>query len=273
MFSPRAERYNLALAPAGLDSTPIQPRSAYTAWLGIPGYGLGGMQSGVAGTLGWNPDYTIDPTPLLTPQSNPGAAAVRGMPIQVWSTKSVLGRWTGSIPRSVEAELSPTGDGLVEGRLTNDSGARLDDCRLLYGDWAWRLGALSDGETATVDDSVDPIRIDTLLKNALEIGADLPAHRRGAVSLDDLWGRDLPVEALAPLFAVRSKLKWNSQMANPSQLGCLQLTHHLAAGRALLLARRHDAPMSQLLRDDQNLASDSDNDFVFCRFILEVNEP
>ena len=271
LYSPRAERYNLNLQARTLAGSTIECDTIYTAWLGNPGYGINGMQSAAGGELGRRSDYSIDPTPLLTRSlyNASNLQPVRGMPVQVWSTKTAFGRWTGKIDRSVDSELLPTDDGLVEGGITNDSGADLEDCRLLYGDWAWRLGALNNGQTAAIDDSIDPIRINTLLKQTLRDGAQLSGPSE-EISLDELRWRELTIESLAPLFSVRSKLKGAKGQFHPSQLSYGQLTQHLEAGRALLMARCPTAPLSELLRDSESMAGENDNYYVFCRFILDV---
>jgi len=258
VFSPRADRYDLGLAAQTLAGEPLQPTDASTAWLGKPGWGLGGMQSYGAGVR--SAEYRLDPTPLV----GGGAAgpSVLGLPIQVWSTKTLVSRYTGESDHTVEARLTPDGDGLVDGSITNDSGAELTDCRLLYGTWAWRLGTLGDGETVAVDQSRDLVRVSTLLADA-----------RGGAAPDS-------IDALATIASVGQAATGSAVLAS-RYLGYLDLTHHLQSGDALLLARVEDGPRSELLTGEGEPLVDLEEEkpdepvrksWVFARFVLPVRE-
>lgn len=262
LFSPQADRYNLSLAARSPNGEALANTNETIAWLGKSGYGLGGMQTASPTRLGWRPDYVLDPTPQVSPE---GAIPVRGLPVQVWSTKTLLSRWTSTTDRTIEAQLTPTGDGLAEGRLTNDTGAKLTDCRLLYGDWAWRLGTLDDGETTTVDESISPLRLRTLLRGTIKKGE----------TYDDYRHRHLSIEQLLPLLSINSGTaeETNDQQWQRTNLLHCNLSHHLAAGRAILLARCEDKNHSELLRDGKSLSEEHpemSKNWIFCRYILEV---
>lgn len=258
LFSPRADRYDLRLATRAPDGEAIVADGQRTAWLGKHDFSLGGTRGSAASRLGWRPDYVLDPTPQLTAADGP---SVRGMPIQVWSTKTLMSVWSAPLERSVESALVRTDDGLVEGRLTNDAGAALSDCRLLFGDWAWRLGELGDGETATVDRSVAPVRVNTLL------------YGPGREEVEDNYGWfSGRLEDLMPRLAVEGRQRTTAKSRRPmADLARCDLAHHLATGRALLLARGAERG-SEMLRDGEPLTDDEANrrGWVFLRFILEV---
>ncbi len=264
LFSPRADRYNLSLAARGPSGEDLTAADHQIAWLGKTGWGLGGMQSPAPSRLGWRPDYVLDPTPQLSPA---GAIPLRGLPVQVWSTKTLLSRWASTTKRTVEANLSPTGDGLAEGQLTNDTGVKLTDCRLIYGDWAWRLGTLGDGETTVVDESVSPLRLRTLLKGSIKKGE----------TYNELRHRHLTIEQLLPLLSIDSGAvqEANDQQWQRTNLSHCNLTHHLAAGRAILLARcgEKGKSHSELLRDGKSLSEEHpemSKNWIFCRYVLKV---
>lgn len=281
LFSPRAERYDLTLNPRDVAGRPIAPDAASTAWLGKPGYGLGAMRSGGGSVrTRLRADYRIDPTPLLGAEGSP---TVLGMPVQVWSTKTLVSRWLGSVDRVVDGTLAPDGDGLVEGSLTNDTGATLDDCRLLYGAWAWRLGKLRDGETAPIDASRSPIKITTLLSQGAGGGPTAVPGNPGYYPY--AYNGPSTIEAIAERLSIGDRSQADSPVVNRVLQGA-DLTHHLDAGRALLLARV-EGPCSELTRIDPETGEatpltdeegpDQDGPslkaWVFVRFLLDVGGP
>lgn len=269
LFSPRAARYDLSLEARSIGGAPVDPQAYSTAWLGKPGYGLGGMQARSAGgASAVRPQYRIDATPLIGSTREPQVA---GLPVQVWSTKSLVSDYLAATDRLIDARLTPDGSGLVEGTLTNDTGAGLTDCRLLYGPWAWRLGDLGDGETTTVDPSVSPVRVTTLL--APIAAAETPYSQSQRV--------EGSVEVLADAFSVGSLASGGGAMRSNRCLHKLDLGRLLGNGRALLLARLGDGPRSELTRPDGPLVpAESDaspegpprRSWVAVRFILPVEE-
>lgn len=268
LFSPRATRYDLELSPRSLDDQTLAVEANQTAWLGKPGFGLGGMQSASNTQGGPSMGYRIDPTPGLS--GTAGGPTVEGLPVQVWSTKTLLSRYRGEAQRLLDAQLVPDRDGLVEGLLTNDTGARLADCRLLFGAWAWRLGTLGDGETATIDPSVKPIKVTTLLRQSgTGVGTESTRYDNAGQS---------SVEALSEALAIGARSGASGGPAS-RYLGLLDLTHRLDAGDALLLCRLEDGPRSELTSNGEPLIDPDDpreaanrNSWVFARFILPVNE-
>ncbi|TWT94808.1 hypothetical protein Pla108_36590 [Botrimarina colliarenosi] len=266
LFSPRAERYDLSLAPKTLAGEPLTPTSLATAWLGKPGHGLGGMQTYRGNDqTGVRPNYQIDATPLVTGVER--HANLVGLPVQVWSTKSLVASYGGPIDRAVDSRLAPNRDGLIEGNLTNDTGVELSNCRLLYGSWAWKLGELVDGETVTVDPSISPLKITTLLGKVESLSNPYANQNR--------W-KTIP--AIGDALSAGAMVTANGEPAS-RYLTDRDLTHHLAAGRALLLATLDDGPRSELVRPDCPLVSDEENakepsrrSWVFARFILPVSD-
>lgn len=263
LFSPNAARYDLTLEARSLRGEALPLESSWTGWLGKTGGGLGGMQaSGSSASLSKRPDYYIDPTPALTP----GVPNVTGLPIQVWSTKTLVSRYQGATSRVVEPNLVPDGEGLIEGSVTNDTGIKLSDCRVLYGSWSWRLGALGDGETATIDPSLSPIRIKKLLGVNPKEGT-VYSYKSETI---DLYADLMTFGSLAS----------TAEGSASRYLHDLDLTHHLEAGRALLVARIQGRLVSELLRDGEPLVEDSveteegpsRKTWVYARFVLPVQE-
>ncbi|MEO0531804.1 MAG: hypothetical protein AAF266_14690, partial [Planctomycetota bacterium] len=257
-FSPRASRYDLSLDARTLEGQPLSVSDSNTAWLGKPGYGLGAMQaSSNTGQTGVRASYRIDATPRLSGSS--GSPTVAGLPIQVWSTKTLVSRYAGRVGRSIDAALVPDGDGLIEGTITNDTGTKLNDCRLLYGSWAWKLGNLGDGVSKEIDTSLSPLKITTLL------GRDRNSNR------------DWNLDSFAEYLAIGSR-STGATAPGSRYLHHLDLSHRLDAGDALLLARVKDGPRSELVQPDGPLVNQDDDEieqqrsWVYARFILPVSE-
>lgn len=261
LFSPRASRYDLALSAKSLAGVALPLERSSTAWLGKPGYGLGGMQSSnSSGAVGVRANYRINPTPHL---GSPGDT-IAGMPVQVWSTKTLISRYTAESPRRIDTTLSPDGQGLVEGSITNDTGAKLVDCRLLYGSWAWRLGDLGDGETVSVDESVSPVRIKTLLRKG-QAGSH-PFETTKAIG------------KLIESISVGAQVLDQDAAVN-RYLHDLNLKRLLESGEALLLTRVAGEARSELLQAGEPLAEAESGEeaprrrsWVFARFILEIGD-
>jgi hypothetical protein len=70
------------------------------------------------------------------------------------------------VTTSLETTLTRTDDQLLEGQVINDGDSPLDDCVLLYGQWAWNLGTLAAGSSLNVADAQQPRTVRTLLTNA-----------------------------------------------------------------------------------------------------------
>ncbi|QDV75696.1 hypothetical protein [Botrimarina mediterranea] len=266
LFSPTAKRYDVSLAPKTLTGESMTPTASGTAWLGKPSMGLGGMQSSSSNSQsGVAPNYQIDATPLVAgPLQGP---TVAGMPVQVWSTKTLVSRYSGETGRVVESQLAPDGGGLVEGSVTNDTGIDLADCRLLYGTWAWKLGAMGDGETKSVDPGVSPLRITTLLGKASETNPYARNNR---------W---TTIAAMGDALSVGSLTSSDGEAAS-RYLHDLDLANHLAAGKAILLAQIDDGPRTELVRAEGPLVELGENEetlpsqrsWVFVRFLLPIEK-
>ncbi|MEQ8849113.1 hypothetical protein [Botrimarina sp.] len=260
LFSPEASRYSLALSPRRLDGSADPGAQARTAWMATSGGRFGG-----AGPTGVRPDYQIDATPGVGGAGPP----VVGMPIQVWSTKTLLSHTAGQTDRLVDAQLTPDGDGLVQGSITNDTGADLQDCRLLYGDWAWKLPDLADGETTLIDRDTSPLKVTTLLRS------------QAATSGRRTWRNVNSVQPLAEALSVGSRATGATEPVSRYLPG-VDIGAHLDFGAAVLLAEVAGGAQSELVRvspatgETTTLvpqeAADDHRTWSYARFILPVEK-
>jgi len=157
LFSPQTERYDLSancrLRVDGLqrpktgDQTHDENKTAAMlfSWMGLPGTGLGGMES-----------------PLVTPvfeqgyRYGPQLASLEHVPLSIWSTKCFSIRLKSFGFRAADSTLTERNlgdDALIEGSITNRLKQPLRDCVLLHNGWAYPLGTLEPNKPHSIDRS------------------------------------------------------------------------------------------------------------------------
>lgn len=158
IFSPQTDRYNLSarcqLPSASTDpqankqllADPEREGSLLLSWMGLPGTGLGGMES-----------------PIATPQFDlgyhygPRLATMQGVPISIWSTKCFAVRLQGHRRETIQANLSARPESvnpLIQGTITNLLSKPIERCVLLHNRWAYPLGTLEPGQTVKVSKDI-----------------------------------------------------------------------------------------------------------------------
>ncbi len=133
IYSPRGETFDVSLTPQPAYNSAGGERGSILTWEGLPGGGLGGMNS-TAGRL-FNAPYR------LTAERDEGALRIepRDMPIQVRSTKALHGRWWDQAELPDAGRLTATSDGVLEGEVVNPLEVSLHGCLLVYNHWSYRL--------------------------------------------------------------------------------------------------------------------------------------
>ena len=104
VFSPRTDALDISFRPRASDARTL------VGWLGLPGGGLGGMNPRAATPTLWTEDFLYAK----------GLNALLGMPIQIWSSKSLTTRWeaaaascpTAEFDRERSISLRPPGEQL-----------------------------------------------------------------------------------------------------------------------------------------------------------------
>lgn len=242
VFSPRAARYDLSYSLAGAGRADEPPASGFLTWYGLPGTGLGGMQTPADSLLSTEAGYQVAATP----------EGLRGAPINLRASKAVTARWTATERPAVEMDLTATSAGLVEGVLTNATGRELRDCRLLYGGWGWRLPAMPPGAVVSVDASVRPARFRTILMRGF--------RRAGGEKQ-----RSLAELAHLMMFSQELGGREYAGLDNAYQAFC-DLSGALRAGRPVLLARC-DEPRIRLMSGGEELDTVQPTGGAYFRFI------
>ena len=179
LFSPQTKRYDLSAnclesheslrhrKVGGTQSNHPFTSPLLFSWMGLPGSGLGGMES-----------------PLITPvfekgyRYGPELASLKEVPLSIWSTKCFSIRNLSTGLKAVESDLSEKRSGedaLVEGFITNRLSQPLRDCVLLHNGWAYTLGTLVPGEPHAIDQnpSVRTIRNHLSRLGPLELESEM----------------------------------------------------------------------------------------------------
>jgi hypothetical protein len=125
VFSPRIQLYTVGVEPTFPAGPPAGERDVTVTWLGRPDEGYGGYGRARSQSL-FRRTYDYAPS----------ATGLRGVPIQVWSTKSFTASWERPLDTSkalIEADLrlqQPLP--VVEGTLTSHLPVALDEAVLIH---------------------------------------------------------------------------------------------------------------------------------------------
>ena len=259
MFSPRVESFNLGLRPALLDEDG-EARAVFS-WLGLPGGALGGMNPQAGGPPAFVRPYMFAPT----------LEAIYGVPIQVWSSKSFIGRYSGNLATSIDAELVQTDQGPV-GTITNRLPVTLQQCRLLHGDWVYELDTLEPQQSIVLSDETPRTEVKTWLTGRKYVKAE-DAIQQETTPYD--------VSSTAPEYILRAMLfhdaaggrRYTGGMANEYQ-SFVDMSDLIELGRAVLLARLPAGRRAAiLLSSGEPVAAGTSQSPAMCRFVIEVKQP
>ncbi|MGI9515505.1 MAG: hypothetical protein ACR2NP_00535, partial [Pirellulaceae bacterium] len=146
IYSPGTETYDVQLPRE--NSLFGKLDEGWLSWQGLPGRGMGSMQS--RSDLGL---YRRQYESLVYPQG----ASLSAIPMQNASTKTLHAAWHGQLQEKPQHALrqSSNSDALL-GTVTNPLDKPLYDCVILYGDWVYQLEdrPLEPGETIVVEDDL-----------------------------------------------------------------------------------------------------------------------
>jgi hypothetical protein len=256
LYSPDTQTVDLRVG--SVNQLPLTAQDSTLGWLGLPGAGLGGMQSenklsGTAGTyeiVGRWDSASVSGRPLLNNR-------VVDMPMNVASSRVLTGMWSAEFaPLRSDLRRQPGRDRLM-GTFTNPLPVELKDCLIVYGGWGYRLSRpLGPGESIDLDagrNQAKPESFESWL-------------RRPNSNLDDLY-RNLEM------------LMYYEQSGGSAQTRLLQgyqsrvdLSHLSRLDRAVLIGR-HDGNFADLRVNDQSLEpSQLDRKATMFRIIFPVSQ-
>jgi hypothetical protein len=252
LFSPRVDSYDVTYKPKLPGGAELRDPQVLISWMGLPGDGFGGMSApaGAAGLFSSAYDFS------------PSLDAMSRMPIAVWSTKGITGRWSGEAEPLVTADLTDLGDKLLSGTITSKLDEPLTDCVLIYDRWAYPIGKLDARARFAVETKLDPQTVETYFKHISLFGEKDAVNAYDPANLD--VGRIVETMMFHRLLGGNDYTKLSNEYQQ-----FLDLSGLLRAGRAILIGRGPKAG-AQLLRDGKPLAGADDQQWTFYRFVYPV---
>jgi hypothetical protein len=202
---------------------------------------------------------------------SPALDAIVQLPVQEWSTKTLISRWSAELIEPIDAQLQSLDDELLSGHITNRTGVPLADCLLLHSNWAYRLPDLADGAVATIDETLQPTTVKTAL-TSVDAGyevdgaaAEIESTRLAADTTD------INQLAITMMFHEAAGGTSYSQAVNRYQ-AFTDLSRLISGEQAILVARVAEPAGSQLTDGDQKLASDQDRHWIYYRFVIPLEK-
>ncbi len=258
IYSPTAKQFDFSVQVPELHADSTEQKEGLFSWWGLPGAGIGGMQSGGVdlGIVRSGYRYGVERKSLL------------GVPILASATKSLIARWAAPVPPMVDAELRDQ-DGLAVGSITNRTSFPLQNARLLYGTWAYRLGSLNAGQRAELGEQLSPRKVKTIVTHDVlgEAGSATGAGEGQFFAPEKASARE--ILNLMMFYDAAGGFGF-AHLPNRYQAYC-DLSRSLELGRAILVADG-DGPVAQLVDDASGTAvgDKQDGSAVIFRFVLPV---
>ncbi len=259
LYSPQAMRFDISLQPRLPNGHAVADPQSLVSWLGLPGSGIGGMHS--AGE-------PIDVTGVGYRESS-NLEQLVGLPVLTSSTKSLGAQWdskqNSQAAPPIAAQLHVGDDGLAVGTLTNDTGARLVNACLFYGQWGYRLGDLAPSQKVEVGPLLSAIRVKSIVTRRA---------RGGAAAGQSVFVADRAnADELLNLMMFYQVAGGESFVGLPNryQAGC-DLSRLLELGRAILIAGgKHSGSQWTVAAAGKPLEDEQDQATVVYRFVLPVD--
>jgi hypothetical protein len=257
VFSPANDTYNLTIK---LRDAGRAEGEMLFSWFGLPGTGFGAMDSPAraVGGLGTAEGFSL----FTDPYDFSGRLdALEHVPIGVWSSKAFVARWWNKRAADLDAQLSDTGR--LAGTLTSRRDAPLSDCVLIYGKWAYVIGALAPGRVVDFD-AIDPQTANTYLRHVTVRGDRQVAAPYDRASFD--------VPRIVEMMTAHGLADGEKYTTLEHRYeGTSEITPLVLAGRAVLLARA-GRPATELARDGRPLAPERTGHWTFHRYVFPVAE-
>jgi hypothetical protein len=260
LFSPRARQFDLTLQ---VDTVAIESSDTellISSW-GLPGTGIGGMESRPTGLDSARDSYRYASE----------LEALHGVPVNTSATKSLLVRWAAPVSGLMEAQLRDQ-DGLATGSIVNRTGRPLRNVRLLYNDWGYWLGNMTEDQQIEVGEHIDSRKVKTIVTGS--------ALGRTATGANGQSQRSLFSPERASALEILTAMMFHeavggpdfTQLPNRYQTYCdLSGLLKPGMGRAILVAQAEGAG-SRLFDENSSepLGNGDDFDMVVYRFVLPV---
>lgn len=264
VFSPRMESFDFSFDPCGPEGSAEVGAGVWTAWLGLPGSALGGMNPHANSPSIWSEEFRY--------ASN--LNGLLGVPIQVWSTKSLTARWESGSKAFPEAELIDT-DQILSGSVSNTLPFPLQECLLAYGGSVYELGDIKPGESVRLGPTIKRSELKTLLTRQKAVFAEGAKSAQEATPYDQSSANLVYILRIMMFYDAAGGRHytglWNTYQS------FVDLSPLLKAERAILVVQQpikasegHEG--AELLRDGKPLAGSKDQHETIYRFVLPVKK-
>lgn len=256
LFSPDSQRYEVDLQPTTL---PSSKWNQLVSWQGLAGSGLGGMSARQSISTVPTP-YQVD----FTDTDDTTQVSLQGLPIQIWSSKTLMGRGWGSLNKTEYEPLNERESQLIEGVLTNPTDMELTDCYVFHGRWAYFVARLPANGTARIVPGQSAQNTEKVLK-----------RRRVQESTDggELWDRQsTDVQRIMEVTMFHSAAGGRSytSLSNRFQ-SYVDLSSHIDGDRAVLVGKVKNPP-SKIQVDGQEVDEDQAQSWSYVRIIYPVQK-
>ena len=250
LYSPRARTFDLSLGWGGIVSADDQGLDRQLSWQGLPGSGLGGLN-----TRGGN---------AMKQSYQHGSGEIQGLPMMAASTRSLLGTASGRHQLEGASDLSPDRvTGTLEGTFTNPLSMAMEEGVLYYGDWAFELPSrLEPGET------VQAVNLRETMRNLESRLTQSRLSQRG--QLESGWSQvhgDLPRIVEMLMFHDAAGGAGYTHLTHRYQ-PWLDMSDHLNLNRAVLVGRVAKGASSLVVGGD---VVEPDQQWVYYRIVFPVS--
>lgn len=225
VFSPETCRADLRFESRGERAAAETDSKPLTAWLGLSGRGLGGMDP-------------VAPPPTVWPEPydfQDGNSLLAQLPLQVWSSKSLTARWGGKMESTFDCDLEEKGP-VPSGHIINRLQVPLSDCLLVYGNWVYELGTLTPGQNFRIGPTVPRRELASFLtgrKLVFDKGQERATQQATRYSIESI---DADYILRAMTFFEAAGGRPYTHLANTYQ-GFIDMSGLLQRDRAVLVAR------------------------------------
>ncbi|MBA2115859.1 hypothetical protein [Bremerella alba] len=256
LFSPDSLRYEVDIQPTSL---PSRRWNQLVSWQGLAGSGLGGMSA--------RQSISTVPTPYdfdFTRADDTTQVSLQELPIQIWSSKTLMGRGWGDLNETQYEPLNERESQLIEGLLTNPTNMELTDCYVLHGRWAYFVAKLPANGTARIVPGQSAQNTEKVLK-----------RRRVQESTDggELWDRqstDIERIMEVTMFHNAAGGRSYTSLSNRFQ-SYVDLSSHVEGDRAVLVGKVKNPP-SKIQVNGQSVDDAHAQSWSYVRIIYPVQK-
>jgi len=250
-YSPRADVYSLGMQ---IDDSLVGDAKVLLAWQGLPGDTLGGLDAtSLRPALDFA--YTID----VDAESE---ESIQQLPLNVSSTKSLVGQWHGSFSSDSEFALQTNRNGELLGRFRYELPYELEEGLLFYQNNVYPLKRTLDAGQVVEMAGLSPKKLKSQLQSVR--GMTVASAPYDAAATDDV-PRLLDVMTFYDLAGGRSYANLSHRYQT-----YVDLSSAVRNGRAVLVGRCARS-VSRLVREGDSLESDYDQQWTFVRVVIPVS--